>query len=448
VKRSASDSASGGSDKHRVIVVLMVILLGVPIGAYFSVQNDVDYPQGAVVGETGDDGLGGNDPISGLPDNSGQVAPAEMSGTLHEDEAIRVDLEGIAQEVGISFEEAERSYGWHNDFSALVNRIRTTFPADFSAAAIGDDDKPWISFAGKVPADAVAAIGAFAVPVRTIEGRAFTEIEMKRRLHAIHSSVVSDERIVDAVSGYDIVTGVFDITVQLSDQGDVGPVGVVNELRQALPDSINSLDLDIEFRVVNHSLGEQHALVGGGVHLSTCTAGFVIENSSGVRNITTAAHCRDNQTINDNDFNESITLKFEDFHEGRWGDVQRHSVPSGHRLINTIRFNSGDNDFRFITATDVATPGQWLRKYGMKTGMTSDRVYNTNVCVGHGTVCGLVAMRNDRSKDGDSGGPWFYGSTAYGIHKGDWFFFPKVRDVFTPVDHIDEALGDWEVATS
>ena len=57
-------------------------------------------------------------------------------------------------------------------------------------------------------------------------------------------------------------------------------------------------------------------------------------------------------------------------------------------------------------------------------------------------------MSNDRSEDGDSGGPWFYGSTAYGIHQGYWYYFPKVRDVFTPVDHIDEALGDWEVATS
>ncbi len=379
-----------------------------------------------------------------MPDDSQQVGPVGRVS-----EALRKDLEGIAQELGITLEEAIRRYGWHNEFSALVNSIRTAFPSDFSAAAIGDDDKPWISFTRKAPAAAVTAIRAFTPPVRIIEGRSFTEAEMKRRLRTIHSSVVSDKRIVDAASGYDIETGVFDVTVQLSDQKEIGPVGVVNEIRQALPDSIRSLDLDIEFRVVNHPLGNQDALIGGGVHM-TCTAGFVIENSDGDRNITTAGHCGDSQTINDIDFDGPIKLKLERQHEGRWGDVQRHSViPSGHSLVNTIRYDSGDGDFRFITATGNATPGQLLRKYGKKTGLTSDRVYKINRCIDLGTFCGMVIMRNDKSEGGDSGGPWFYGSTAYGIHKGDWYFVPTYRDVFTPVDQIDEAfLGDWEVATS
>ena len=375
-----------------------------------------------------------------MPDDSEQVGPVGRVS-----EALRKDLEGIAQELGITLEEAIRRYGWHNDFSALVNSIRTAFAADFSAAAIGDDDKPWISFARKAPAAAVTAIGAFTPPVKIIEERSFTESEMKRRLRTIHSSVVSDKRIVDAVSGYDIETGVFDVTVQLLDQKDIGPVGVVKEIRQALPHSIRSLDLDIEFRVVNHPLGGQEAPIGGGVHLTTCTAGFVIENSDGDRNITTAGHCGNSQTINDIDFADPITLRLRDEYEGLWGDVQRHSVPSGHSLVNTIRHDSGDGDFRFITATGTATPGQWLRKYGWKTGLTSDRVYRIDQCASGN--CGLVMMHNDKTKDGDSGGPWFYGNTAYGIHHGPWWWL-KSRDVFTSVNQIDDALGDWEVATS
>lgn len=130
-------------------------------------------------------------------------------------EALREDLEGVAQEMGISLEEAIRRYGWHNDFATLALQIQTAFPADFSAAAIDDDDQPWISFSGTAPADAATAIRGFTVPVRIFEERGFTEAEMNRQLETIHHSVVSHERITDAVSGYDIVTGAFDVTVQL-----------------------------------------------------------------------------------------------------------------------------------------------------------------------------------------------------------------------------------------
>lgn len=429
-----------------VVLAAMLLVAGLSFAAQaVGAEGSEQMMDGGPVGQTGDQTPGGN-PVPGSPGDGSDVGPV---GRVSED--LREDLEGVAQEMGISLEEAIRRYGWHNDFATLALQIQTAFPADFSAAAIGDDDQPWISFAGKAPADAVTTIRGFTVPVRIFEGRGFTEVEMNRRLEAIHRSVVSDERITDAVSGYDIVTGVFDVTVQLADQPDIGPVGVVNELRQALPDSIRSLDLDIEFRVADHALSEAHALVGGGVHLSPkCTAGFVVENSSGDRNLTTAGHCDNSLEIDDIDFDETIDLEFEDEHEGTWGDVQRHSVPDeDHSLVNTFRYNSGDGDFRFVTSTGVARAGQWLEKYGKVTGKTRDRVYRTNVCVDNNTICKVVLMRNDRSEKGDSGGPWFWGNRAYGIHQGGWFVGYKVRDAFTPVSNFRHALsGGWEVATS
>ncbi len=302
MKHSSSDSVSGGSVKHRpaVLVVILLVMGYASLAQMVGAEDSQQTTGGGAVGGTGDGGPGSDNPLPGVLDDSEQVGRVS--------EALRKDLEGIAHEVGIPLEEAIRRYGWHNDFSALVNSIRTAFPADFSSAAIGDDDKPWISFARKAPADAVTAIGTFTPPVRIIEEGAFTESEMNHRLWTIHSSVVSDKRIVDAASGYDIETGVFDVTVQLSDQEEVGSVRVVNDILQALPDGIRSLDLNIEFRVVKHPLGGQDTVIGGDVPLTTCTAGFVIENSDGDRNITTAAHCDNNQTINDIDFDDPITL--------------------------------------------------------------------------------------------------------------------------------------------
>ena len=424
---------SGVVVEYRLGVLVVMLLI---VGSWFmtpaaGAEGSRQMPDGSVGASSGEAGVGWVGLIS---------------------DALREDLEHVARQVGISLEEAIRRYGWHNDFAALALELRIAFPQDFSAAAIGDDDMPWISFAGKAPADAVTAISGFVAPVRIVEGSGFTEEEMNRRLRVIHRSVVSDDRIANAVSGYDTVTGRFDVTVTpvLPTEPGAGPVDLVNELREGLPDSIRSLGLEIDFLVVNHALSEQHALVGGGVHLSPkCTAGFVVENSSGVRNITTAGHCPTDLAISDIDFDDDIPLESEDEHEGEWGDVQRHSVPSEeHELVNTFRYDNGDGDFRFVTSTGVAREGQVLEKYGKITGKTSDRVYRINHCVDSQTICGVVLMHNDRSKKGDSGGPWFWGNTAYGIHQGEWFFLPKVRDAFTPVHHIDEALPGWEVATS
>lgn len=250
----------------RKLVVLLLVLLVPSFSLLPAAGSDGSERTGSdgVVGDTDDGGPGGDNPVPGLPDDGSEVGPVGRVS-----EALREDLEGVAEEMGISLEEAIRRYGWHNDFADLAHRIRTAYPRDFSAVAIGDDDKPWISFARKAPAAAVAAISGFVVPVRIVENSGFTEVEMNRRLEAIHRSVVSDERITDAISGYDIVTGVFDVTVTLAGaESGVGPVGVVNELREGLPQDVRSLGLDIEFRVVNHPLSEDHALVGGGVHLS------------------------------------------------------------------------------------------------------------------------------------------------------------------------------------
>ena len=54
----------------------------------------------------------------------------------------------------------------------------------------------------------------------------------------------------------------------------------------------------------------------------------------------------------------------------------------------------------------------------------------------------LVQMEKRYSAGGDSGGPVFWGNSAYGIHYG-WMYDPNPteRDVFSRADRIDDALG-------
>ena len=60
----------------------------------------------------------------------------------------------------------------------------------------------------------------------------------------------------------------------------------------------------------------------------------------------------------------------------------------------------------------------------------------------NGSNCNLVQMRSHLSASGDSGGPVYWGNTAYGLHQGKAYDpWPFSRGVFSRADRIDDALG-------
>lgn len=58
-------------------------------------------------------------------------------------------------------------------------------------------------------------------------------------------------------------------------------------------------------------------------------------------------------------------------------------------------------------------------------------------------ACNLVQMDAETVVVGDSGGPFFYGNTAYGLAWGYVYdpIWPFGRDLFSRADRIDDALG-------
>lgn len=53
----------------------------------------------------------------------------------------------------------------------------------------------------------------------------------------------------------------------------------------------------------------------------------------------------------------------------------------------------------------------------------------------------LVAPLPHVTGGGDSGGPWFYSNTAYGIHHGVMEIWWKNQSLFSPVIYLDDVLG-------
>lgn len=354
----------------------------------------------------------------------------------------------LAEAEGISTEAAIERYAWQSEFAALVDDIRHDYPDDFAGARIEGDTTGWVAFSGAAPASARSEIDRFPKAITIIENRGFTEADLAERLIAIHHHTMDKSEVDKAISSYDISTGRFEIAVELAT-----PATTPEEKATAIalisadpPSSFAVVADRIDYEVVDALSGGYDEDVNGGMHQSSCTAGWVIKNGS-TRNIVTAGHCTNNIDLTDPTLDEDIPLGGAIEHTSReWGDLQRHSIPGGHTGVNEYRYNSGSNAFSDVTAVGTPAEGQYLTKYGKSSGRTHDHVYRLNVSYPEGDR--LVAMEHRRASGGDSGGPWFAGTTAYGVHSGRWFIGLAMRDLFTPAHQIDDAFPGWTVLTS
>lgn len=408
-----------------------------------------------------DGGFGTPGPGAGVPTGGGggnEEAPSSPSDPVARfaageiSEALREQLTWQAEQEGISLDKAIEKYAWQGPLAYLVNEIRQDYPNDFAGARIEEDLTAWVAFSGTAPAGAASSIRAFPRAVKIIENRGFTEASLNQRLTAVHDSVMANDKVEDAVSTYDLATGRLEVTAAIEDSADTPAQkkALSDLLRAELPigSVANVGTSDVDLNVVSDIAGDDESDIRGGTHLSTCTAGFVLENSSGVRNIATAGHCPNNQTLRDR--SARVALTFEDEHKGQWGDLQRHSVPSGHTLINQIYYANRGRRSQVISSIGTPMEGERLWNYGKTTGYKSDIVYRG--VVHKDPYRFLVAMHNSTTQHGDSGGPWFSGSEAHGIHQGRRRTigqpFWKMRSLFTPAHHIEDAFPGWDVATS
>jgi hypothetical protein len=163
--------------------------------------------------------------------------------------------------------------------------------------------------------------------------------------------------------------------------------------------------------VVEHLAEPEHNTeLHGGLHLSTCTSGFTVRNSSGARGISTSGHCGNTQSHN------GYALTFRSERNGGSYDIQWHTR-SGSTYPNHI-WDGGKH--RAITATRSRTNqsvGDYVCKYGKTTGYTCGNITTKSYCYDGACTWIRVAKAGvNLSEGGDSGGPWFNGGTAFGSH--------------------------------
>ena len=357
------------------------------------------------------------------------------------------DLQTIADQKGITLQDAIDHYAWHDNFALAVSKIREVAPDAFTGAEIIDDTNAWVAFVGPAPQAASAFLNTFnsshsdvSVEVRT--GATFTEVELENGIKAAHYAVMEESEVLDASTSFDVSTSKITTVVVLE---DTTPDSVLSDLRAIAKaglttatraDILNGITVSVSKStqpILGVSEDASHHY-GGEALVPTCTTGFGTKTGAGDRGISTAGHCQNSQTDDDDD------LTFEEEHEGGYGDFQWHSGPDTH----SDDFYSGSNTETEVykrDVTDIGSPvvGQTLCRNGKMSHKDCQQVRKLNYCVG--VVCSLVQMGEHLSTGGDSGGPVFYGGKAYGIHKGMvWDPPPFPREVFSRADRMMDAI--------
>ncbi len=175
-------------------------------------------------------------------------------------------------------------------------------------------------------------------------------------------------------------------------------------------------------------LAEENIDIYGGLGLSGgCTSGFSTRTTTGgQRGISTAGHCPNSESYG----GHNLPFQAERFQGSQ--DVQWHSIPSGDTARPWVYDGIAGGStpyYRVITGTlgrSGQPVGALVCSYGVATHYRCGRIVWKNYAPSYvpSAQATFIVLHNDNGDDianlGDSGGPWFSGGTAYGIHSGDY----------------------------
>ncbi|MGQ4419424.1 S1 family peptidase [Streptomyces sp. SAS_269] len=170
--------------------------------------------------------------------------------------------------------------------------------------------------------------------------------------------------------------------------------------------------------LVKHTSGKFNKLISGGdaIYASSwrCSLGFNVQDSSGNYYFLTAGHCTDGAGTWWSNSSHSTTL----------GSTAGSSFPGNDygivRYTNSSVTKSGAVGSQDITSAATPSVGTTVYRRGSTTGTHSGRVTALNATVNYGggdIVYGLI-QTTVCAEPGDSGGPLYGGTTAYGLTSG------------------------------
>lgn len=242
----------------------------------------------------------------------------------------------------------------------------------------------------------------------------------------VHSELFGHPEIGEVSVSMEPIHG----TIEVEAATDLEPEAVRSIAAQALGsgaartsnDSIAGQKTPEVAVTVQDDLHQEPEYIGGKNFGSGCTAGFVVSNGSAY-GISTARHCTQAVTSYDGG-----TFTHHTRMDTSQGDARWLRSTSG---TPSPQFQIRAGHPRVVSGWRTPIVGESVCKYGKTTGRTCAFVYRNSVCsFGY---CGLTAADKYISANGDSGGPWYNGASARGVHHGKSTINGVSRSLFSPV---------------
>jgi hypothetical protein len=336
-------------------------------------------------------------------------------------EALTEDAEQYAGQFRVAPDEALRRLRAQQESVAATDAIAREFRSRLAGISIEHSPQYRIVVL-LTGSDPVADRTAAGIPIVFRAGTTATHAQaidaLRKHLIDLHAELPGARG-----AGYDQRTGEIVLLIPNSDAQRYGV-----EVIRARAEQVSGVPV----RIVINDLIEQNMTVDGGGRVSgvnavtgrsnLCTTGFVVTDGS-QNGVATAAHCPDALTYYDPD-GSTVPLPF----AGQWGagyqDVQVNLSPEASEPL--FYANRGAGSLRRLTTwRNVASTraGDFVCHYGESSGYSCAEVELTDYAP-PGTLCGgpcsptWVTVRGPGCIPGDSGGPVFSGSVAFGIAKG------------------------------
>ncbi|MEU1879111.1 hypothetical protein ABZ470_17505 [Streptosporangium sp. NPDC020072] len=431
--------------------------------------------------------------VADQPDGPAYYPPVKIDGIRIEE---LIDLGQVAEDEGIPHAEAINRYAWQTALQAVHNKLESAFPDEASGTNLLNDGRTArIGFKGKIPELALQLARTLPGEVELIGDKGFSKKELRETLESSSKELGKRAEVAAYVGKYDIETGVIHFEVEpqkgLKDPGQRGavlsalqlqpPVNPRMRIEIKVSDDLNLRPATPVGQKASAAADGQKAsaaaddpyLRGGGILASgttgtvwNCTSAFNLIRSDGYHSTTSSRHCwefsGDQYWFYFNHPNYTgnrTTLGFTQ-NASRQYDFSRLVQSGSVNLTFTRTFYAALNRPRYVTANGTSpVEGSRVCFFG-RTSHTTDGEYNCGTIVDSDVTYRMTGMPGDWfggidvifdgspppvAQGGDSGGPLWYGNTAWGITSAT-----GGTTTFVATDRINDADGlgtAWNVWT-
>jgi hypothetical protein len=249
----------------------------------------------------------------------------------------------------------------------------------------------------------------------------------------IYTSVIKESGVMVG-SGINIIDGVVEISVALKDASNLADE--IQKRKIVLPDDVKVVEVDELPQPATDIYG---GLVPDG-GANTGTLGFSIVNAYGTRGVTNAGHV----TVAVSYLSTNLPVQMD--RTDTYYDIQWHTAP-GFTVLPQIQWYQYGNT-RTITGYKPYADmyyQDYVLKWGKTTGYNGGYIVSLNEMLPwvNNSAYTFIRVHNANvyplATSGDSGGPWFWGNTAWGTSCGTqgatgdgWFM---------AIDYLQQGLG-------